>query len=67
MPEPVAPLPDPRPTATPLHPSSDGTVPPMPSEVTKQHTSTQRPAAANGLRKAMMPLRKMMRRGPGRP
>jgi len=67
MPEPLVPLPDPRPTASLLHPSPNGSVPPMPSEVNKQHTSTQRPPAANGLRRAMMPLRKMMRKRPGRP
>ena len=38
-------------------------VPPMPSEVTKAHTRTRRPAAGV-FRTAMSPLRKMMRRAP---
>ena len=44
--------------------SPDGTVPPMPSEVTNRHTRTHRPAAAGRWRTAMMPLRKMMHRTP---
>jgi anti-sigma B factor antagonist len=36
-------------------------VPPMPSEVTNAHTRTQRPAA-DAVRPAMSPLRRMMRR-----
>lgn len=69
MPEPAAPRPDPGPATIRPRPSLNGTappkpsVPPMPSEVTKAHTRTQRPAA--GLfRTAMSPLRKMLRRAP---
>jgi hypothetical protein len=53
MPEPAAADPQPGTTA-----------PPMPSEVTG--TRRLRPAASS-LRKAMMPLRNMMRRTPRRP
>ncbi len=63
MSEPAAPLPYPATTTRPLS-SPDGTVPPMPSEVTSVHTHAQRPAAADRWRTAMMPLRKMMRRTP---
>jgi len=38
-------------------------VPPMPSEVTRAHTRTQRPAAGL-VRTAMSLLRKIMRRAP---
>ena len=68
MPEPAAPHPDPGPATTQPRPSPDGTVPPkpsvppMPSEVTKARTRTQRPAAGV-FRTAMSPLRKMMHRG----
>jgi hypothetical protein len=55
MPEPVAPLPYPD-TADPAAPIPDGTVPPMPSEVTSSRA--QRPAVAGGW------LRKMMGRAP---
>jgi hypothetical protein len=64
MPEPAAPHPDPATTTTRPLSSPDGTVPPMPSEVTNVHTRTLRPAAAGRWRTAMMPLRKMMRRTP---
>ena len=69
MPEPAAPRRDPGP-ATRLRPSLNGTappkpsVPPMPSEVTKAHTRTRRPAAGV-FRTAMSPLRKMLRRASG--
>ena len=53
MPEPAA--------TTPLS-SPDGTVPPMPSEVTPVHPRTKGPAAAGRWHTAMMPLRKMMHR-----
>jgi hypothetical protein len=49
----------PRPLSSP-----DGTVPPMPSEVTNGHDRTHRPAAGGMWRTAMMALRKMMRRPP---
>jgi hypothetical protein len=68
MPEPAAPHSDPSPATRP-RPSLNGTVPPkpsvppMPSEVTKAHTRTQRPAAGV-FRTAMSSLRKMMRRAP---
>jgi len=38
----------------------------MPSEVTKEHTSTQRPSAG-GFHMVMLPLRKMMHRPPRQP
>ena len=38
-------------------------VPPMPSEVTKAHTRTRRPAAGV-VRTVMSPLRKMLHRAP---
>jgi hypothetical protein len=63
MPKPVAPLPYPI-TASPATLIPDGTVPPMPSEVTNARTRSQRPAAAGRWRTAMMPLRKMMGRTP---
>lgn len=62
MPEPVTPRPDPSTNTTGSLSPPDGTVPPMPSEVTNGRTP--RPAAAGGWRAAMMPLRKMMRRTP---
>jgi hypothetical protein len=76
MPEPAALHPDPAGTITapftspggPVPPmpftSPDGPVPPMPSEVTNGHDRTQRATAAGRWRRAMMPLRKMMRRTP---
>ena len=67
MPEPAAPLPYPGATATRPPSSPDGTVPPMPSEVTNERTRTQGPAAAGRFRAVMMPLRKMMRRTPSPP
>ena len=64
MPESAASHPYPSATiARPLS-SPDGTVPPMPSEVTNRHTRTDRPARPVGWRTAMMPLRKMMHRTP---
>ena len=55
--------PDPQPD-TPAQPSPDGTVPPMPSEV----TSARAPWAAGGRwRRAMMPLNKKLHRNPRRP
>jgi hypothetical protein len=39
----------------------------MPSEVTKERTRTQRPAAAGRFRAVMMALRKMIRRTPSPP
>jgi hypothetical protein len=69
MPEPAAPHPDPGPATTRPRPSLNGTalpklpVPPMPSEVTKAHMHTRRPAAGV-FRTAMSPLRKIMRRAP---
>jgi hypothetical protein len=42
---------------------SKPSVPPMPSEVTKAHMRTRRPAAGV-FRTAMSPLRKIMRRAP---
>ncbi len=63
MPEPAAPYPYPSATITGPLSSPDGTVPPMPSEVTNKHTRTQQPAAGRW-RTAMMPLRKMMHRTP---
>ena len=67
MPEPAVPLPHPGATATWPLSSPDGTVPPMPSEVTKKRTRPQRPAAAGRFRAVMMPLRKMIRRTPSPP
>jgi hypothetical protein len=64
MSEPAAPHPDPAPTTTRPLSSPDGTVPPMPSEVTNVHARTPRAAAAGRFRTAMMPLRKMMSRTP---
>ena len=64
MPEPAAPYPYPSTTITGPLSSPDGTIPPMPSEVTNRHTRTQRPTAAGRWRTAMMPLRKMMHRTP---
>ncbi len=67
MPEPAAPAPEPDPATKPPRTSPNGTVPPgppvppMPSEVTKERTRTQRPAAG-GFRVVMLPLRKMMHR-----
>ena len=55
MPEPAA--------TTPLS-SPDGTVPPMPSEVTPVPSRTKGHAAAGRWRAAMMPVRKMMHRTP---
>jgi hypothetical protein len=56
-------VPDPQPD-TPAQPSPDGTVPPMPSEV----TSARAPRPAGGRwRRAMMPLGKMARRAHRRP
>jgi hypothetical protein len=72
MPEPAAPNPDPDPATTRPSPSLNGTappkppVPPMPSEVTKEHTRTPRPEAGV-FRTAMLPLRKMMHRTPRHP
>ena len=69
MTEPAAPRPDPDPATIRPRPSPNGTappkpsVPPMPSEVTKAHTRTQRPAVGV-FRRAMSPLRKMLRRAP---
>ena len=69
MTEPAAPGPDPGPATTRPRPSLNGTAPPkpsvlpMPSEVPKAHTHTQRPAAGV-FRMAMSPLRKMLRRAP---
>ncbi|HEX6450343.1 MAG TPA: hypothetical protein VF060_12890, partial [Trebonia sp.] len=58
MTEPVAPDPQPGTPARP-QPSPDGTVPPMPAEV----TSGRAPRPAGGRwRRAMMPLAKMARR-----
>lgn len=64
--EPTAPGPEPSITARPRpspdgRPSPDTTVPPMPSEVTNAHTRRHR-RAVRGLRRVMMPMRKMMRR-----
>ena len=67
MPEPAVPLPYPSTTATRPPSSPDSTVPPMPSEVTKERTRTPGPAAAGRWRTATMPLRKMIRRAPRRP
>jgi hypothetical protein len=64
MPESAVPLPYPSTNITPPLSSPNGTVPPMPSEVTSRHTRTQRPAGAGRWRTAMMPLRKMIRRTP---
>lgn len=64
MPEPAASDPDPVATITRPFSSPDGTVPPMPSEVTNGHDRTQRPALGGIWRTAMMSLRKMMRRPP---
>jgi hypothetical protein len=61
MPEPAAPHRDPSTTTTPFS-SPEGTVPPMPSEVTPMHTRTKGHAAAGRWHTAMMPLRKMMHR-----
>ena len=61
MPEPSAPLPY-LGTTTPARSSSDGAVPPMPSEVT--NARPQRPAAGGRWRTAMMSLRKVMHRAP---
>ena len=62
------PVPYPGATATRPPSSPDGTVPPVPSEVTKERTRTQGPAAAGRFRAVMMmPLRKMMRRTPSPP
>ena len=72
MPEPAAPHPDPGPATTRPRPSPNGTappkppVPPMPSEVTKAHTSAHRPTGGV-FRTAISPLRKMMRRAPRHP
>jgi hypothetical protein len=69
VPEPAAPHPDPGPATTRPGPSPNGTappkppVPPMPSEVTKAHPRTQRPAAGL-VRTAMSPPRKMLHRAP---
>ena len=61
MPEPVAPHTDPgQPTTRP-----ERAVPPMPSEVTNVHT--HRRGADSWLRRATMPLRKMMHRAPHHP
>ncbi|MGH3193539.1 MAG: hypothetical protein ACRDOL_41045 [Streptosporangiaceae bacterium] len=62
MPEPAVPLPYPDTDPDGLIP--DGTVPPMPSEVTNARMRAQRPAAAGRWRKAMMLPRKMMGRTP---
>ena len=78
MSEPATPIPDPGPATTAPHPSSNGTappgapfppkpsVPPMPSEVTKERTRAPRPAGG-GFRSVMSPLRKMMHRAPRQP
>jgi hypothetical protein len=60
MPEPAAPHTGPDPTARP-----ERAVPPMPSEVTNVHA--HRRGADSWLRRATMPLRKMMRRAPQDP
>jgi len=63
MTEPAAPDPQPGTPARP-QPPPDGTVPPMPSEV----TSARAPWAAGGRwRRAMMPLSKKLHRTPRRP
>lgn len=62
MPEPVAPHPEP--ATTLLHPSPNGTAPPMPADVTNAH---KRPVADGMMRRAMAPFRKMMRRTPRQP
>lgn len=65
MTQPAA-APDPQPGTTPAPPQPplEGTVPPMPSEV----TSARAPRPAGGRwRRAMMPLGKMARRAPRRP
>jgi len=67
MPQPAVPLPYPDTDTTWPLSSPDGTVPPMPSEVTKERTHTQGPAAAGRFRAVMMPLRKMMRSTPSPP
>jgi hypothetical protein len=64
MPESAAPHPYPSATITPPLSSPNGTVPPMPSEVTPMHTRTRRPAGAGRWHTVMAPLRKMMRRPP---
>jgi hypothetical protein len=64
MPESAVPYPYPSATIAPPLSSPNGTVPPMPSEVTPMHTRTQRPAGAGRWHTAMAPLRKMMRRTP---
>ena len=46
MPESAVPYPYPSATIAPPLSSPNGTVPPMPSEVTPMHTRTQRPAGA---------------------
>ena len=61
MPEPVAPPTDPGPATT----RPERAVPPMPSEVTNVHT--HRRGADSWLRRATMPLRKMMHRAPHHP
>jgi hypothetical protein len=69
MPEPAVPRPDPGPATIRPRPSLNGTappkpsVPPMPSEVTKARTRTQR-SAARVFRSVMSQLRKMLRRAP---
>jgi hypothetical protein len=60
MPETTAP----RPSITPAPPRpwADGTAPPVPSEATKAHIRMRQLAAVDRFRKAMTPLRRMMRR-----
>ena len=61
MPDPAAPQTGPDPTTT----RPERAVPPMPSEVTNVHA--HRRGADSWLRRATMPLRKMMRRDPHHP
>jgi hypothetical protein len=60
MPESAAPATDPAPVTRP-----ERAVPPMPSEVTPVHA--HRRGADSWLRRATMPLRKMMHRAPHHP
>ena len=61
MPEPATPHTDPGPATT----GPERAVPPMPSEVTNVHA--HRRGADGWLRRATMPLRKMMHRAPHHP
>ena len=59
MPESAAPHPS---TTTRLRPSRNGTAPPIPSEAAKTPSPHAAPGAADRLRTAMAPLRRMMHR-----